>query len=261
MSWNPSLEPGCPDAVAVDAIETLIVPRGARPRRLRGAPGPAGAPAPDGGTLRVLRPGGPRRIHHRQGGRRAAPPAYRPRHRHLPLPRRVPAPRQHRVEPADPARRRQLDGGGAGRHPFGTDQRGDPRGAPRPVRHPDLDGAAGGPGGCGAELRAPRRGVAPRHRGRGRLGPADPRAGLRRDRAGPALLGHVLPRRDPGPPGALPASRRPRGPRALHRRGVRRHRGPGLRGRAHDGVPAGGRHHGRGRRRRGAGSSPSAARR
>lgn len=27
MSWNPSLEPGCPDAVGIDAIETLIVPR------------------------------------------------------------------------------------------------------------------------------------------------------------------------------------------------------------------------------------------
>ncbi len=27
MSWNPSLEPVCPDAVAVEAIETLIVPR------------------------------------------------------------------------------------------------------------------------------------------------------------------------------------------------------------------------------------------
>lgn len=27
MSWNPALEPGCPDAVGVDAIETLIVPR------------------------------------------------------------------------------------------------------------------------------------------------------------------------------------------------------------------------------------------
>jgi len=27
MSWNPAIEPGCPDAVAVDAIETLIVPR------------------------------------------------------------------------------------------------------------------------------------------------------------------------------------------------------------------------------------------
>lgn len=27
MSWNPALTPGCPDAVGVDSIETLIVPR------------------------------------------------------------------------------------------------------------------------------------------------------------------------------------------------------------------------------------------
>lgn len=27
MSWNPALEPGCPDDVGVDAIETLIIPR------------------------------------------------------------------------------------------------------------------------------------------------------------------------------------------------------------------------------------------
>lgn len=27
MSWNPALEPGCPDAVGVGAVETLIVPR------------------------------------------------------------------------------------------------------------------------------------------------------------------------------------------------------------------------------------------
>ncbi len=27
MSWNPALQPGCPDAVGVDAIETLIIPR------------------------------------------------------------------------------------------------------------------------------------------------------------------------------------------------------------------------------------------
>lgn len=27
MSWNPALEPGCPDSVGADAIETLIVPR------------------------------------------------------------------------------------------------------------------------------------------------------------------------------------------------------------------------------------------
>lgn len=27
MSWNPAMEPGCPDEVGIDAIETLIVPR------------------------------------------------------------------------------------------------------------------------------------------------------------------------------------------------------------------------------------------
>jgi len=27
MSWNPALEPGCPDAVGMDAIDTLIIPR------------------------------------------------------------------------------------------------------------------------------------------------------------------------------------------------------------------------------------------
>ncbi len=27
MSWNPALEPGCPDDIGIDAIETLIVPR------------------------------------------------------------------------------------------------------------------------------------------------------------------------------------------------------------------------------------------
>ena len=27
MSWNPAIEPGCPDEVGIDAIETLIVPR------------------------------------------------------------------------------------------------------------------------------------------------------------------------------------------------------------------------------------------
>jgi redox-sensitive bicupin YhaK (pirin superfamily) len=27
MSWNPAIEPGCPDEVGIDAIETLIIPR------------------------------------------------------------------------------------------------------------------------------------------------------------------------------------------------------------------------------------------
>ena len=27
MSWNPTLEPHCPDASTMDAIETIIIPR------------------------------------------------------------------------------------------------------------------------------------------------------------------------------------------------------------------------------------------
>lgn len=27
MSWNPAIEPGCPDEVGIDALETLIIPR------------------------------------------------------------------------------------------------------------------------------------------------------------------------------------------------------------------------------------------
>ncbi len=27
MSWNPTIEPGCPDEVGIDVIETLILPR------------------------------------------------------------------------------------------------------------------------------------------------------------------------------------------------------------------------------------------
>ncbi|UCI26643.1 hypothetical protein [Mesorhizobium sp. B2-8-5] len=46
MSWNPAIEPGCPDEVGIDAIETLIVapcqrrsgkPVGARRIGARGA--------------------------------------------------------------------------------------------------------------------------------------------------------------------------------------------------------------------------------
>ncbi len=44
MSWNPAIEPGCPDDVGIDAIETLIVPRardlgGFEVRRALPAPG------------------------------------------------------------------------------------------------------------------------------------------------------------------------------------------------------------------------------
>ena len=71
MSWNPLLEPGAPDAVAMDAIETLIVPRsvdlgGFEVRRTLPAPqrqmigpfiffdhfGPAEIPAEQGADVR-----------------------------------------------------------------------------------------------------------------------------------------------------------------------------------------------------------------
>lgn len=44
MSWNPAIEPGCPDAVDLDAIETLIVPRS---RDLGGFEVRRALPAPD----------------------------------------------------------------------------------------------------------------------------------------------------------------------------------------------------------------------
>ena len=41
MSWNPAINPNCPDAGQVDAIDTLIIPRardigGFEVRRARG---------------------------------------------------------------------------------------------------------------------------------------------------------------------------------------------------------------------------------
>lgn len=44
MSWNPGIEPGCPDDVGMDAIETLIVPRA---RDLGGFEVRRALPAPD----------------------------------------------------------------------------------------------------------------------------------------------------------------------------------------------------------------------
>lgn len=43
VSWNPAIEPGCPDEVGIDAIETLIVPRA---RDLRGFEVRRALPAP-----------------------------------------------------------------------------------------------------------------------------------------------------------------------------------------------------------------------
>lgn len=57
MSWNPAIEPGCPDEVGMDAIETLIVPRA---RDLGGFEVLCALPAPKrqgGGAVHLLRPG------------------------------------------------------------------------------------------------------------------------------------------------------------------------------------------------------------
>ena len=96
---------------------------GARHRRLRGEARPASARAPHGRAVHLLRSDGAGRIRHRPGDRRQAAPAYRARHRDLSLPRRAPAPRQPRLEPDDPSRRRQLDGGRKGHHPFRAHRR------------------------------------------------------------------------------------------------------------------------------------------
>ena len=67
MSWNPSLEPGCPDAVGVDVDRNPDRAARARHRRLRGAARPARAEAADGRAVHLLRPDGPSRIRDRAG--------------------------------------------------------------------------------------------------------------------------------------------------------------------------------------------------
>ena len=171
--------------------------RAARPRhrRLRGAARPARAEAADGRAVHLLRPGGPGRIRHRARRRRAAASPHRPGDRDLPLSRRVPAPRQPRLEPDHPSRRAELDGRGTRRHPFRAHQRRDAPRAAQPVRHPDLGRLARGAGGRRAELRAPRQGGAADARSRRRAAKADPRKRLRRARARQRVLGDVLRRR------------------------------------------------------------------
>ena len=96
MSWNPTLDPICPDGDGGRRDRDADHPARPRPRRLRGAPGAAGAEAADGRAVHLLRPGRAGRVPDRPGHRRAAASAHRARHGHLPLPRRVPAPRQPR---------------------------------------------------------------------------------------------------------------------------------------------------------------------
>ena len=161
MSWNPSLEPGCPDAVGADAIETLIVPRA---RDIGGFEVRRALPAPKRqmvGPFIFFDQAGPAEFLRGQGV------DVRP-HPHIGLAtvtylyqRRVPAPRQPRLEPDHPSWRAELDGRRTRRHPFRAHERRDATGPAQPVRHPDLGRPARGAGGRARRLRTPRQGALP----------------------------------------------------------------------------------------------------
>jgi glutathione S-transferase len=124
MSWNPAIEPGCPDEVGIDAIETLIVPRS---RDLGGFEVRRALPAPKRqmvGPFIFFDQAGPAELLTGQGV------DVRP-HPHIGLgtvtylfKRRLPSPRQHRRRPDHQPRRAELDGRRARRHPFGAHLRG-----------------------------------------------------------------------------------------------------------------------------------------
>ena len=138
MSWNPSLDPVCPDAVAVEAIETLIVPRA---RDIGGFEVRRALPAPKRqmvGPFIFFDQMGPAEFISGQGV------DVRP-HPHIGLATVTYLFRgefQHRdslvsnqvILPGAV----NLDGGGTRRHPFGADLRRHPQDAPQPVRYPDL---------------------------------------------------------------------------------------------------------------------------
>ena len=218
MSWNPALDPTCPTGDAVDAIETLIIPRA---RDLgdfevrRALPAPQAA---DGRAVHLLRPGRAGGVPDRPGRRRAAASAHRARHRHLPVPGEF----QHR----DSLGSDQMIHPGAvnwmiagtRRHPFRAHQRRDPAASAFALRHPDLGGAArGGRGRRRPASSTPAKEALPVHRGRGRDGAADPRHRLGRAGAGQDVQRDVLRRRRAGARRAGAAAGRARGPRALCR--------------------------------------------
>lgn len=84
MSWNPAIEPGCPDEVGVEAIETLIVPRACD---LGGFEVRRALPAPNRqmvGPFIFFDQAGPAELLTGRRGRSTAS-AHRSRHRDLPL--------------------------------------------------------------------------------------------------------------------------------------------------------------------------------
>ena len=176
MSWNPALDPSCPTGDAVDAIETLIIPRA---RDLGDFEVRRALPAPKRqmvGPFIFFDQAGPAEFLTGQGV------DVRP-HPHIGLATVTylfKGEFQHRDSLGSDqiihAGRGQLDDRRARRHPFGADQRRDPQASAFAVRHPDLGGAARG----GRRTSRPSfehhgQGGAAGDRGRGRDGAADPR--------------------------------------------------------------------------------------
>ena len=227
MSWNPTLDPSCPTGDAVDAIETLIMPRA---RDLGGFEVRRALPAPKRqmvGPFIFFDQAGPAEFVTGQGV------DVRP-HPHIGLATVTYLFRgefQHRDS-------------------LGTDQMIHPGAvnwmiAGKGVTHSERTSAAtrqhphslfgiqtwvalpeAGRGRRGG-LRAPGQGGAAGHRGGGGEGAADPRHRLGRAGAGQGVQRDVLRRRRAGAGREGAAAGRARGPRALHRLGQRRGRRAG----------------------------------
>ena len=212
MSWNPSLEPGCPDATAVDAIETVIVPRA---RDLGGFEVRRALPAPKRqmvGPFVFFDQAGPAEFITGKGV------DVRP-HPHIGLGTVTYLYRgefQHRDSIGSnqiilPGAVNWMVAGRGVTHSERTSA--ETRQAPHALfgiqtwiaLPEDKEEVAPSFEHHGKE-------TLPGHRGRGRVRSADPRPRLRRDRPRPAFQRHLLPRRDARADGALPAPRRPRGP-------------------------------------------------
>ena len=178
MSWNPAIEPGCPDEVGVDAIETLIVPRS---RDLGGFEVRRALPAPKRqmvGPFIFFDQAGPAELLTGQGI------DVRP-HPHIGLGTVTYLFRgdfHHRDSTgADqiirPGALNWMVAGRGVSHSERTSVTARQR-PEQPVRDPDLAGAARGARGHGARIRASRQGDAADDRGPRRFGPAHPRQRL-----------------------------------------------------------------------------------
>jgi len=247
MSWNPALEPGSPDDVGMDAIETVIVPRS---RDLGGFEVRRALPAPKRqmvGPFIFFDQAGPAELLTGQGI------DVRP-HPHIGLGTVTYLYRgdfHHRDSTgADQViRPGALNWMVAGRGVTHSERTSEAARRPeRSRRNPDLARPAGLARGCGAQFRASRRGDAADDRGSRRVRPADPRQRLRPDRARDHAFGNLLRRCDARTRTPPADAGRPRGPGHLHRRGLDLGRGAGFRRGSDDGLPSGRQDHGRGRR-------------